>query len=172
LRGEVEERRGSTGLKEEEDSSAEDRRRFTGFRGEEDSSAAEEVEKKKIFQEESGSCISKVMGCRERRIYWLQGKWNEKVNRLQGEIGSEEERRFFGSKGMSKKEKDSPAAEEDQEKWFTTRFEASEFFWKETFHLFQGRWRNDLAIYTQEVEERKRFTGRRGRSRKMIYYPF
>jgi hypothetical protein len=92
------------------------------------------------------------MGCRERRIYWLQEKWSEKVNRLQGEIGSEEERRFFGSKGKSKKEKDSPAAEEDQEKWFTTRFKASEFFWKETFHLFQGRWRNDLAIYTQEVD--------------------
>jgi hypothetical protein len=92
------------------------------------------------------------MGCRERRIYWLQEKWSEKVNRLQGEIGSEEERRFFGSKGKSKKEKDSPAAEEDQEKWFTTRFKASEFFWKETFHLFQGRWRNDWTIYTQEVD--------------------
>jgi hypothetical protein len=92
------------------------------------------------------------MGCRERRIYWLQGKWNEKVNRLQGEIGSEEERKFFGSKGKSKKEKDSPAAEEDQEKWFTTCFKASEFFWKETFHLFQGRRRNDLAIYTEEVD--------------------
>jgi hypothetical protein len=28
----------------------------------------------------------------------------------------------------------------------------SEFFWKETFHLFQGRRRNDLAIYTEEVD--------------------